>query len=148
MIRDDAMRFIHQLTRYKLGLALLVIHSAFVIYAVASKPTTESRQELIDCRTTALAGRAIQLSREPALLKTLGWLDLPALIVYYVLWRLLYVVIDIFQISVNLYWLSWINAIALLLLTAMQWWAIGFCAQWVIERAKKSEAYTQIKNDT
>src|SRR5678815_773354 len=103
------MRLLRRIAGSKPGLWLFVVHSTFAIYGVASKPPTDNRQELIDCRTTALAGRAIQLGSEPVLLRTLGWLDLPALTLYYMAWTLFYAFADHFHISVSLYTLSWIS---------------------------------------
>jgi hypothetical protein len=63
----------------------------------------------------------VRISNETPLLKTICWLDLPALII-----------LDIASLSLLLVprmtvqTLSWLSAVFLLIVTFVQWWLIGF----------------------
>src|SRR5262245_27156156 len=104
------MELLRQMPKSRFALLLFCLHSALAIHVVISKPPTGNSQELIDCRTMALAGRAIHIPSEPSLVRALGWLDLPAIAAYYVIWVSLYLVIDVFQLSVSINAMSWVNA--------------------------------------
>ena len=136
----DTMRFLRQIAASKVALTLFSVHSALALYSVISKAPTDDRQELIDCRTIAVAGRAIQIPTEPAMVKLLGWLDLPSIAVYYVFWRALYLVIDVFHLPIDVYAMSWANAAILLVITSVQWWTTGFAVQSSIQWVRGSKA--------
>ena len=135
------------MSKSRFALLLFSVHSALALYAVISKPPTDNQQELIDCRTMALAGRAIQISSEPALVRALGWLDLPSIAAFYVFWVSLNLVIDVFHLPVSIYAMSWVNAAILLLITSVQWWVIGFAVQWSIQRIRGSNGRVGLRSD-
>lgn len=129
------MELIRRISGSRLGRLLFVVHLTLAVLAISAKQPAESSL-LTDCETIPIAGRAIQLSKESPLLKTLVWLDLPALIIDYLLSILLWMAAALLRWPMNIYVVSWINGVTLFLLTGVEWLVVGFCIQWVIDRRK------------
>ena len=143
---EATLHLIRLITGSSLGRLLFVIHLTLAVLVVSSKPPAESRV-LTDCETIPIAGRAVQLSSESPLLKTLVWLDLPALIIDYLLSILFWTAVALLNLRLDIYVVSWINMVTLFLLTGIEWLVVGFCIQWFIDRRKVSAGWVPGSRD-
>lgn len=112
------------------GQVLVVLHLILVVYAFAPKPllSPDFREGFGNCYTLPVAGRALQIPLEAPLLKTISWLDIPSLSVFYIINLFLSLIFT----NVGIYTLSWVTAAFLLALTSAQWWLVGFSLENVI----------------
>jgi len=143
---EATLHLVRRIAGSRLGQLLFVIHLTLAVYAIGSKPPAEIRV-LADCGTIPVAGRAVQLSSESPLLKTLVWLDLPALIIDYLLSILFWTAAALLNWSVDIYVVSWINVATLFLLTGIEWLIVGFCIQRFMDRRKVSAGWVSGSRD-
>jgi hypothetical protein len=129
------------LTNSWLGQVLVVVHFILVVYALAAKPPLSSdfREGINNCYTIPVAGRALQIPYEMALLKTIGWLDIPALFIFYILSLFL----NLIFAHASIYILSWVTAAFLLVITSAQWWLVGFSIENVIAFTRRGRCKTK-----
>lgn len=120
------LHFIKRVVRSRLGQILFVVHLCLVVYDFAPKPAASGDMPcVVEPSSQALiAARPFHYHYESDLMKTLIVLDLPGLVLGYV--------IDLLLTPLNYlirpcaYARSWMAAGVCLVGTSIQWWLVGF----------------------
>lgn len=124
------LKLLRLITSCWLGQVLVAVHLILVVYTFAPKPplTPDFREGFNNCYTIPVAGRALQIPYETPLLQTIGKLDIPSLMVFWVI----NIFLGLIFADVSVYTASWITAVCLLAITSAQWWIVGFILEHVI----------------
>ena len=132
------LSFTRRAAASQLGQALLVIHLALAVYAIAHEAPTDDRRLLPDCQVITTAGRAVSIHREGPLLKTIALLDPPSSFVLTAITPvgLLPTLLTGFPPSFEGF--SLLRAVTLFILAGVQWWVTGFLIQSIVRRHRTS----------
>ena len=132
-------RFIRQVTSSRLGQFLFVLHLVLAVYAIGSVAPVDPKAWWADCQAIPLAGRSIKPFFESTLIQILAWLDLPTLIIDYILRIILNLVIGLIY-PLSMYAMSWVEAVVLFLLASGQWLLIGCYLEWIIKSIRQRKS--------
>lgn len=138
-VMGTIFHFIRRVASSRLGQFLFVLHLVLAVYAVGSIAPADPKQWWADCAAIPLAGRSVKPFLGSPLIQILAWLDLPALLIDYILRIILYIVVGILH-PLDMYSMSWVEAFVLFILASLQWLFIGFCFERTIKsiRLRKS----------
>jgi hypothetical protein len=130
--------FMRRAAGYRLGRFLLVLHLALAVCAISRKAPPNDHYSLGHCSVIPVAGRAIQIPSESPRLKTIALPDLPSIFVGYLFMLFLSLLADIFTLSISIDAHVLITTVSLLILTSIQWWAVGFVIESLILLKKRA----------